>query len=57
MGDEAVPVASRIKHLLEAPKSSELDASYFDATSSFSGDTFDSVGTNDPFTFRVDDLP
>jgi len=54
--DEAVAVASRIKHLIEAPKSSDLVAAYFDATSSFSGDTFDSVSTNDPFTFRVDDL-
>ena len=56
MGDEAVAVASRIKHVIEAPKSSELVAAYFGATSSFSGDTFDSVGTNDPFTFSVDDL-
>jgi len=56
VGDEAVAVASRIKHLIEAPKSSELVAAYFDATSSFSGDTFDSVGTNDPFKFSVDDL-
>jgi hypothetical protein len=56
VGDEAVAVASRIKYMLEAPKSSELVAAYFGATSSFSGDTFDSVGTNDPFTFSVDDL-
>ena len=56
LGEEAVAVASRIKHMIEAPKSWELVAAYFDAASSFGGDTFDSVGTNDPFTFSVDDL-
>jgi len=56
VGDEAVAVASRIKHMIEAPKSPALVAGYFDTTSSFSGGTFDPAGTNDPCTFSVDDL-
>ncbi len=56
VGVDAVAVASRIKDMIEAPTASELVAGYFDAASSFGGDTFDSVGTNDPFTIRVDDL-
>ncbi len=54
--DTANAVANRIKDIIEAPKASELVAAYFDPASPFSGATFDSVGTNDLFTFSVDDL-
>ncbi len=53
VGVDAVAVASRIKDMIEAPTASELVAGYFDAASSFGGDTVDSIGTNDPFTIRA----